>query len=369
MPAAAHLTIERWHSGTAPRQPLVARLAAEALAAEVAESLPALPPQSLLLVRRITLALPGLDVDRIPDARLRQLAAQTSRQMLTAARDQAARPARQAVDDHAIAVFFADEAELLACLARDALNGRLDTWWWRSVLGRHYPDWTSAWQERPTAGTAALRLLARAGLAEAVAGTLGLALPPTVTGPSPAPAIRAAQPPASTADLVMMPPAAPPATPAAGRPAIVVGNRGADVRSSSGPPLAANVQTAAATDPDAKQAATVARPASSDAGQVSGRHCPTSRRQPPCHERPQRGQRRFPGAPPVTPGRRRCCRTPRPQTPACKGRRVLPPTRPGARRPATAWCAKTKRRRRQRRAALGHRRRATARSCRRQCQR
>ena len=127
MPAAAHLTIERWHSGTAPRQPVVARLAAEALAAEVAESLPALPPQSLLLVRRITLALPGLDVDRIPDARLRQLAAQTSRHMLTAARDQAARPARQAVDDHAIAVFFADEAELLACLARDALNGRLDT--------------------------------------------------------------------------------------------------------------------------------------------------------------------------------------------------------------------------------------------------
>ena len=262
MPAAAHLTIERWHSGTAPRQPVVARLAAEALAAEVAESLPALPPQSLLLVRRITLALPGLDVDRIPDARLRQSTAHASRHMLTAARDQAARPARQAVDDHAIAVFFADEAELLACLARDALNGRLDTWWWRSVLGRHYPDWTSAWQERPTAGTAALRLLARAGLAEAVAGTLGLALPPTVTGPSPAPAVRAAQPPASTADLVMMPPAAPPATPAAGRPAIVVGNRGADVRSSSGPPLAANVQTAAATDPDAKQAATVARPAS-----------------------------------------------------------------------------------------------------------
>jgi hypothetical protein len=262
MPATANLTIERWRSGTPPRQPVVAWLAAEALAAEVAESLPALPPQALLLVRRVALALPGLDVDRIPDARLRQLTGQASRRMLTAARDQAARPARQAADNHAVAVFFADEAELLACLARDALDGRLDTWWWRSVLGRHYPDWTSAWQERPTAGTAALRLLTRAGLDEAVADALGLALPPTVARPSPAPVLHAAQPPASTADLVVMPPAAPPATTAGGRPAIVVTDRGTDAGSSSDPPLAARVPPAAATSGDATQAATVARPAS-----------------------------------------------------------------------------------------------------------
>jgi hypothetical protein len=66
--AAAALTIQHFRSRAPAREPVIARLAAEALASAVAEALPALPPQSVLLLRRLELRLPGLDVNRLPDA-------------------------------------------------------------------------------------------------------------------------------------------------------------------------------------------------------------------------------------------------------------------------------------------------------------
>lgn len=165
MNAPPALAIARLHARAAVREPIIARLAAEALASEVATALPALPPQSVLIVRRLALAVPGLDLTRLPESRVRQDAARAAHGLLADACQRAARPACETVSGQCAAVLFGDDAELLACLARDALSGHLDAWWWRTLLGERYPDWSTAWRDRPTATAAALRLLARAGLA------------------------------------------------------------------------------------------------------------------------------------------------------------------------------------------------------------
>lgn len=58
MNAPPALAIARLRGHAALREPIIARLAAEALASEVASALPALPPQSVLMVRRLALAVP-----------------------------------------------------------------------------------------------------------------------------------------------------------------------------------------------------------------------------------------------------------------------------------------------------------------------
>jgi hypothetical protein len=56
--------------------------------------------------------------------------------LLDAETSAAARPARDAVPANANAVFFADRAEMLACLARDWCRGNLGAAWWWPVLFR-----------------------------------------------------------------------------------------------------------------------------------------------------------------------------------------------------------------------------------------
>lgn len=172
MNAPPVLAIGHLRARTLAREPVVARLAAEALVAEVATALPPLPPQAVLMLRWLALALPGNGLDRLPDAGLRQRFASDAGGAIAAAAATAGRPARGVIAADAAAVLFGDEAELLACLARDGLAGRLDVWWWRNLLDGGYPDWTRAWVERPRAAPAALRLLARAGLATAAVRAL-----------------------------------------------------------------------------------------------------------------------------------------------------------------------------------------------------
>jgi hypothetical protein len=172
MNAPPALAIGHLRARAAMREPVVARLAAEALVAEVAAALPPLPPQAVLMLRRLALALPGYGLDRLPDVGLRRRFASDARGAIAAAAAIAGRPALGAITAETAAVLFGDEAELLACLARDGLAGRLDVWWWRNLLGGGYPDWTRAWVDRPHAAPAALRLLARAGLAKAVVQVL-----------------------------------------------------------------------------------------------------------------------------------------------------------------------------------------------------
>lgn len=163
MPAA--LAIHRVNARLpADAQPVAARLALQALGADLAEALPrGLPPQSLLWLRRLQLQAPEAALRRVAPVGLRQGWIAAGRQQLDAALAAAARPALGAVAEGAEAVLFADEAEMLACLALAARRGQLDRWWWRGLLGRHWPQWQRAWAERPQAQAAAWRLLGGAG--------------------------------------------------------------------------------------------------------------------------------------------------------------------------------------------------------------
>lgn len=178
MPAA--LAIHRVNARLpADAQPVVARLALQALGADLAEALPrGLPPQSLLWLRRLQLQVPETALRRVAPLGVRQGWIAAGRQQLDAALAAAARPALGAVPEAAAAVLFADEAEMLACLALAARRGQLDRWWWRGLLGRHWPQWQRAWAERPQVQAAAWRLL---GGAEP-AGELPESVPLPVAG-------------------------------------------------------------------------------------------------------------------------------------------------------------------------------------------
>lgn len=173
----ATLRVERLHTRAPATQAVTARLAAEALVGQVDPALPGLPPQSVLLLRRLSLALPAGALVHWSDLHLRlDFAARAEARLVDAAR-RARWPAREARLADAEAVLFADEAELLACLARDAAAGRLQHWWWRLWLGRSHPQWQVAFMERPQAALAARRTLQAWGLAGWVEARLPARLP------------------------------------------------------------------------------------------------------------------------------------------------------------------------------------------------
>ena len=74
----------------------------------------------------------------------------------------AVRPSRGPVPATAEAVLFADETELLACLALDWCRGRFaEHWWWRSLFAnRPCLSWTAVWLEQPEFIPAAVELVA-----------------------------------------------------------------------------------------------------------------------------------------------------------------------------------------------------------------
>ncbi len=195
----ASLRIEHLRARVDPgAQPVAARLALQILVAELGEALPrGLPPQSVLLVRAMRLRVPAVALRQPPDGAARAALREAGRSYLSHCAAVAASPARGQSADHAEAVLFADEAELLACLARDAFAARLDRWWWRQLLGRAFPDWRRAFAARPPACAAALRLLARQFPREADALTRELGW---AANPSPGPDRFRGEPLAARAD-------------------------------------------------------------------------------------------------------------------------------------------------------------------------
>lgn len=227
MPAG--LAIHRLSARTPARaQPVAARLALQALGADLEDAVPrGLPPQALLWLRRLRLQAPEAALLRPAPGAWRQDWIAAGREQLDAALAQAARPALGPVPDSAPAVLFADAAEMLACLALAAQRGQLDRWWWRGLLGRGWPQWQPAWAARPEAQAAAQRLLARAGQGDPGGGlrdealvmrAAGAAGPPTRAGDA---AVRARPAVAPLPDTRSAPPlpalARPAATPSAGR--------------------------------------------------------------------------------------------------------------------------------------------------------
>src|SRR5271157_198144 len=94
-----------------------------------------LSPAALLIVRRLRDPLPrGLSMDKFALAATHSWE-QAARSALAKVARSAARPSREAVPSNANAVWFADQAELLACFSRDYLRGEAASfWWWRAML-------------------------------------------------------------------------------------------------------------------------------------------------------------------------------------------------------------------------------------------
>jgi hypothetical protein len=168
----------------AAADPLAARLRLEAMLGAVG-SPAALPPASILCLRRLDDPLPGAlplhgRALRPPPGWERAL-----RDALDAGARRAARPAGGAVAAAADAVLFADLAELLACLARDVATGLAGArWWWRALYGpadlaRALLD---AWLAAPECAPPALDRLAREGAAAPLLAALGEPAARALTG-------------------------------------------------------------------------------------------------------------------------------------------------------------------------------------------
>jgi len=96
----------------------------------------AMPPAAILIVRRLTDPLPGRFRPDI-GARVDRQWQEATRQAMQRLYSRAAWPINGPASNQAEAICFADEAELLACLALDmSLNRAAERWWWRSFRGR-----------------------------------------------------------------------------------------------------------------------------------------------------------------------------------------------------------------------------------------
>jgi hypothetical protein len=136
----------------------------------------ALPPASVLIVRRMEDPMPGQVASRLRPGGPGAAWERAARERLDWLYRRAARPAREAVGADAAAVVFADEAELLAALALDLAAGRAgDRWWWRGLAGSlrpgpHAPGVLLASRAKWVPG--ALAELARQGRAAELVGAL-----------------------------------------------------------------------------------------------------------------------------------------------------------------------------------------------------
>jgi hypothetical protein len=96
---------------------------------------PGMLPSAVLVVRRMSDPQPGRLAPRLGAVRVHTAWEQAARQQLADLQRRAARPALGPALGDAEAVLFADESELLACLARDLGRGQAgQRWWWRALL-------------------------------------------------------------------------------------------------------------------------------------------------------------------------------------------------------------------------------------------
>ena len=116
---------------------LLARLRAESALQSAALHPTGLPPAAILVIRQVSGPRLGCLAAAPADYSATRRWAQAFDSRLENLAAQALRPLYQTVPAEALAVLFADRAELLACLARDWLDGRLAArWWWRSIFAR-----------------------------------------------------------------------------------------------------------------------------------------------------------------------------------------------------------------------------------------
>ena len=107
--------------------PLAARLALERRLGSTDLKVPSLPREAIVCVRRLRLVARPRDWDGWSERMSRQM-----QDLLPGA----VHPFLEAVPGNAQVVIFSDEAELLACLARDWRRGEVHAWWWRGLFGQ-----------------------------------------------------------------------------------------------------------------------------------------------------------------------------------------------------------------------------------------
>lgn len=122
-------------------------------------NVPGLPADALLCVRRVHARIDREGLRHVGG--LLGAADQLSRQLQKHA-GEARRPAHEFVPESAQAVRFDDPAEMLACAARDWLDGQFyNHWWWRNLLGGTQAQGVVAlWRRHPDHARAALAQLA-----------------------------------------------------------------------------------------------------------------------------------------------------------------------------------------------------------------
>ena len=157
-------TISKLRVAGERRDGLEMRLRLENTFAAIDFTVVGLPPQTILCVKKMrdplpkTLRLKKFDATR-PDVWRSSVTREIER-----LHRRAAHPVRETVPAAAESVVFADDAELLACLASDWCENTLaENWWWRGL----FPNLPSAqtvaqiWMNSAESAPAALRILAQ----------------------------------------------------------------------------------------------------------------------------------------------------------------------------------------------------------------
>jgi hypothetical protein len=115
--------------------PQVARLRVTNLLNTAALQPDGLGPSAVLIVRRMADPLPGRLAPHRRPARIDAAWERAARDVLSMLYRRAARPSKGYVPASAEAVLFADEGEMLACLALDVARGEArGRWWWQAIL-------------------------------------------------------------------------------------------------------------------------------------------------------------------------------------------------------------------------------------------
>ncbi len=164
--ASSPVIIRRLRLRTAGGDPITSRLRIGGSLERLPWQSTGLGPAAILCIRTLRDPLPGRLSLSSPHARRTETWESAFSLSLQNAAGEAARPAGGAVPPTASAVVFTDRAELLACLTRDWLTGRVgDGWWWAGLFGTGYPDVGSLLVAEPTSLPSVIQFLATQGLA------------------------------------------------------------------------------------------------------------------------------------------------------------------------------------------------------------
>jgi hypothetical protein len=134
-----------------------------------------LPSGALLCVRQLKDPLPGRLTEETRSNGEPQAWNHAMQQRLDELLRSATQPVRGRLPSAAAAVYFANEAELLRCLAMSQSEHRfLSEWWWSDILGKTWTDhpWHVLWRQSPKAIPGALILLAEERQLAAAVSTL-----------------------------------------------------------------------------------------------------------------------------------------------------------------------------------------------------